>query len=170
MSCHGDVIIHFPLVWRACRSFARERRESHPEDSDTFSEALLYLLKALETFDDSKGMKLESWIVTVVKTGLLQQKRYESAKRRSAKLDLEFDLNSAETPLESYPSEDVETLRNAIDSLPDERQRTIAEQRLNGCEWHEIGRNVGLTRSNASLLFRSKVLPQLQESLGVNCP
>jgi len=80
MSCHGDVDKHFPLVWRACRSFARERRESHPDDSDAFGEGLIHLMRALESYDETQGTKLETWIYNCVSLGLKSWRKLRAVK------------------------------------------------------------------------------------------
>lgn len=157
-----DISQHFPLVWSIARSFAREKRETHRDDSDAFGEGLLHLLKALETYDETRGTKLETWIVEVVRTGLLMSKRAESAQRRTARFDYEADIETAENRPESYPLEDVETLGKLIGQIEDKKQRDIAVLHFSGYSWVQIGRKLNRQPEWLSFVFRTKIVPQLR--------
>jgi len=157
---------YFPLVWSIARKYSRE---NNAEDSDAFGEGLLCLIKAVRTYDSDQGTKLETWIHEVVKTGLNMWKRSENQKKRQICTDYSDELETAlERDQEGYPMADAELLRDTIDGIGDDQQRTIALLRLDGQVWNQIGQTIGCNYRTAQKSFDRDVMPLIQARLAIN--
>lgn len=155
---------HFPLVWSIARSFSRETSE----DSDAYAEGLLWLVEALRTYDETKGTKPQTWIYGIVKNGILQWKRKRSNARMFSDEDSDNILESVESAVDPFPSDDVADLVQAVLSIDDPRLRDISVCRMAGHSWDAIGREVGCSASTAADHFNRRVMPQLRSAFGVS--
>jgi len=155
----ADISQHFPLVWSVARSFARAKRETHRDDSDAFAEGLLHLLNAVETYDATRGAKLETWIVINVKHGL---NTWFKLRRSSVNAHIEFVEHIEAKDCERTHYDDLEKLARSVDLFPSEKLRTILAQRIDGKTWREIGENLRCSKQAAEQLFQLRILPVLR--------
>jgi RNA polymerase sigma factor (sigma-70 family) len=154
-----DIKQHFPLVWSIARSFAREKRETHRDDSDAFAEGLLHLLKALETYDPKHGASLQTWIGINVKHGI---NTWRKLRCSSVNDHIEFAENIEAKHCETTNYDDLEKLACSVDLFPQEKLRSILSQRIDGKTWREIGDSLKCSKQAAEQLFTLRILPVLR--------
>lgn len=154
-----DISQHFPLVWSIARSFAREKRETHRDDSDAFGEAMIYLIEALRTYDPERGTSLKTWITIKIKTGVNRWRKLRSVKLNE---NIEFAEEIPARHEESTCFDDLEKLARSVDLFPQEKLRSILSQRIDGKTWREIGENLRCSKQAVEQLFTLRILPVLR--------
>lgn len=154
-----DISQHFPLVWSIARSFAREKRERHRDDSDAFGEGLLHLLKALETYDETRGAKLETWITINVRSGINAWSKL-SATRLCENIDSELEIESRCE--ESSLLHDLERIPSLVELFDQSKLRSILSQRIEGRTWKEIGDTLHCSKQAVEQLFNRQIMPVLR--------
>lgn len=140
------------------------RRGVPIEDTEVYSEAMIGLLRACQTFDPSRGYKFSTYARPVIFREM-QGAWKQRFRRNRAYLG---HPPSSQTPERqscfsySLRDEDCDQLQHAVSQLP-EQQRKLIELRLQGLDCTQAGRQMGVTRQRAWQIYQSTLL-KLRES------
>lgn len=149
---------HANVMWKVVRAFAATREDQE----DLLQETALQLWRSLPTF---RGEAKEStWIYRVAFNTALVWKRDE--KRRRAKHEKFFELNSAPEISHSMSTPDEEMVRQlyaAIRQLP-KLDASLALMHLDGLSYREMSDVLGITESNVGVKL-NRIRKQLAEML-----
>lgn len=138
---------------------------------ELLSEAWLGAIRGLQTFDESKGMKLSSWvflnITFSIKTAVTTRGRYSERVILSSNT---FILNSDSPSQRSHSSNkddgimDEELLHSAISKLSERKKTILLRVYLRGETQQSVATSLGISQSWCSRLLKS-VLDELRENI-----
>lgn len=145
-------------------------RSGIPRD-ELFSEAWIGAIRALQTFNKSKGMKISSWVFLNIKysiqTAVTKRGRY--AERNILGSDT-FVLNSDVSAHKKYSPNvgeldmDEELLCNAISKLSERKKTILVRVYLRGETQQSVATSLGISQSWCSRLLKS-VLEELRGNI-----
>jgi RNA polymerase sigma factor (sigma-70 family) len=150
----------FPLVWSIARKYAVFRYEPYREDSDVYSEGLIGLLKAVETYDSSRTASLETWITSCVKW---QIRDYLKLRKSRLLTQSEFIDETPAKEHETAAFDDIAKLRDSVELFTDPKLRRIFELRIDGKTLQEIADELKCSKQAIDGLFQRRILPVLKE-------
>lgn len=142
-------------------------RTGRPVDAEELtSRTFLNALSSLDTYRGG-GANFGSWLMSIAHNLLANWYRAKGRRPSTATLDdaleVPADTPGPESSLET--SEQIRRVREAVRSLPPDRQRLLALKYVEGCTNAEIGRRMGRTEGAIKALHH-RTLGQLQEALG----
>jgi len=142
-------------------------RTGRPVDAEELtSRTFLNALSSLDTYRGG-GANFGSWLMSIAHNLLANWYRAKGRRPSTATLDdaleVPADTPGPESSLET--SEQIRRVREAVRSLPADRQRLLALKYVEGCTNAEIGRRMGRTEGAIKALHH-RTLGQLQEALG----
>lgn len=145
-----------PRVWGLCR-----RMLGSPEAADdATSDIFLKLHRVMDSYDTARPFT--SWILGITSNYCIDILRRRTRERRL------FDTEALESPWqpesggpgplsEVLLDEERQTVRQAIELLPEKYRVPLMMRYFGGLSYDEIAEGCGLTRNNvATLLFRAK--------------
>lgn len=156
------------------------------EQDDLISIGTIGLIKAVNTFDNSKGIKLATYASKCIENEVLMYFRGQKKISQDISINEPIDSDSEGNPLtlmdiicvEDTVADDINTkiqinqLYEYIDSLEDEREKTIISLRygLFGCEpltQKQIARKLDISRSYVSRIEK-RVIEKLRKKFNKN--
>ena len=146
---------HYARVLDICRY----RLGSIEEAEDAASEIFARLPAALRTYDAAKPF--DRWLSRVAHNyciDIIRRRKSEGRILLDAGVEVREPASPAGSPLERLLEKETRDLmRDAVDRLPDHYRRPLVQRYWQDLGYHEIGRNLGLTRANvATLIYRAK--------------
>lgn len=147
---------HHAQVLRQCQYMLGAVEEAE----DAANEIFMRLPAALETYDSAQPFV--PWLSRVVSNYCVDLLRRRKSERRvllPAHAEPPEPAVVSESPLERLIAEEErDAVQNALARLPEHYRRPIVERYWEEMGYHEIARNLGLTRANvATLIFRAKL-------------
>jgi len=142
-------------------------RTGQPVDAEELtSRTFLNALSSLDTYRGG-GANFGSWLMSIAHNLLANWYRSRGRRGVAASLDdaleVPADTPGPESSLEM--SEQIQRVREAVRSLPADRQQLLALKYVEGHTNAEIGRRMGRTEGAIKALHH-RTLAQLQEALG----
>lgn len=130
------------------------------------SRTFLNALSSLDTYRGG-GANFGSWLMSIAHNLLANWYRAKGRRPSTATLDdalaVPADTPGPESSLEM--SEQIRRVREAVRSLPADRQHLLALKYVEGCTNAEIGRRMGRTEGAIKALHH-RTLGQLHDALG----
>lgn len=149
---------------------SRYSKSGIPKD-ELLSDAWMGVIRGLQTFDESKGMKISSWVFLNIKysiqTAIMMQGRYSERIILSSDT---FILDSNSPSQWSYSSNkddgimDAELLYSAISKLSERKKIILVRVYLRGETQQNVATSLGISQSWCSRLLKS-VLNELRENI-----
>lgn len=149
---------------------SRYSKSGIPRD-ELFSDAWMGVIRGLQTFDESKGMKISSWvflnITFSIKTAVTMQGRYSERVILSSDT---FVFNSNSTSQGSYSSNkddgimDAELLYSAVSKLSERKKTILVRVYLCGETQQNVATSLGISQSWCSRLLKN-ILNELRENI-----
>jgi RNA polymerase sigma-70 factor (ECF subfamily) len=132
---------------------------SMEEAEDAAGEIFARLPRALESYDS--GQPFEPWLTRVASNycvDILRRRRSEQRIFQPADPKGPEPVADSISPLRRVLSnEEGEIVRQALARLPEHYRQPLIQRYWHDLGYHEIARNLGLTRANvATLIFRAK--------------
>ena len=146
---------HHARVLEICRY----RLGSVEEAEDAASEIFARLPTALRTYDAAKPF--DRWLSRVAHNyciDIIRRRKTEGRILLDAGIEMREPASPSESPLERLLEKETrELMREAVEQLPDHYRSPLVQRYWQDLGYHEIARNLGLTRANvATLIFRAK--------------
>ena len=153
----------FPRVFGLCRKLLPSVEDARDAASETFVRAQ----RAMKTYDET--LPFSRWILGIAGNLCVDHLRRRGVEQRIFRqetLEKEEVAAAGPSPLgEALAQEERQTLREALEELPQRYRLPLVLRYYNGSSYDEIARTLQLTRSHvATLLFRAK--QELRRSLG----
>jgi RNA polymerase sigma-70 factor, ECF subfamily len=152
----GELYSQFhPRVLRLCAYLLGSQEEAE----DAASEIFARLPRALETYDPEQPF--EPWLSRVASNycvDVLRQRRSEQRIFQATDFDAPEPEADSLSPLQQLLSgEEGDLVRKAVARLPEHYRQPLIQRYWQELGYHEIARNLGLTRANvATLIFRAR--------------
>jgi RNA polymerase sigma-70 factor (ECF subfamily) len=152
----------------AAYSLARWLTRNDQDAQDVTQEACL---RAFRFFDGYHGGNMRAWLLTIVRntcyTWLHQNRTSNSAEVFDEEIHSEESSGSANPEIQVLASADKETLRQALEELPDVYREAIVLRELEGMSYKEIADVTSVSLGTVmSRLARGRT--RLRESLTVS--
>jgi RNA polymerase sigma factor (sigma-70 family) len=152
----------------AAYSLARWMTRNDQDAQDVTQEACL---RAFRFFDGYHGGNMRAWLLTIVRntcyTWLHQNRTSNSAEVFDEEIHSEESSGSANPEIQVLASADKETLRQALEELPDVYREAIVLRELEGMSYKEIADVTSVSLGTVmSRLARGRT--RLRESLTVS--
>lgn len=132
---------------------------------ELLSDAWMGVIRGLQTFDESKGMKISSWvflnITFSIKTAVTMQGRYSERVILSSDT---FVLNPSQGYYSSNKDDgimDAELLYSAVSKLSERKKTILVRVYLRGETQQNVATSLGISQSWCSRLLKS-VLEELR--------
>jgi RNA polymerase sigma-70 factor, ECF subfamily len=152
----GELYTRFhPQMLRLCLYLLGSMEEAE----DAASEVFARLPRALESYDPAQS--LEPWLSRVASNycvDVLRRRRSEQRIFQPVNPEAPEPAADSVSPLRRVLSnEEGEIVRQALARLPEHYRLPLIQRYWQDLGYHEIARNLGLTRANvATLIFRAK--------------
>ena len=155
-----------PHLDAAC-SLARWLTRNDQDAQDVTQEACL---RAFRFFDGYQGGNMRAWFLTIVRntcyTWLHQNRAPHSAEVFDEEIHSEESSGSADPEIQALASADKETLRRALEELPDVFREALVLRELEGMSYKEIADVTSVSLGTVmSRLARART--RLRQSLSV---
>jgi len=127
-------VTEYKIDERLVRILARKYANSQHEEEDLFQEGQIAYLRAIQTFDESKNIKIEAYATRVIKNRFIDLLR----KKRDTSQDIDSEFASAEYSLDQKISliEIKQILVNHIADI----DRVIFNSYIEGFSYDEMSR------------------------------
>jgi RNA polymerase sigma factor (sigma-70 family) len=146
---------HAAMVLAICRRLLRDSGEAEDAAQQTFLSAQ----RALQ--NGSPPREPAAWLATIARNECVARTR--ARMREPFPTDAEPATSGVDTYAEAVRRENVESLREAIGSLPDQQREAILLREVRGLSYDEVAASLALTPSAVeSLLFRARKGLQLR--------
>ncbi len=124
----------------------------------------IYILKALEDYNPSAGMKLSSYIIQRIRWGLNTELRSIMPKAKRETLHFSIDAMNEEQEDRWHPAVeyDSDTFGDAISTLTPSEQRVLTLRFVQGSTLKEIAKEEGISHEWARLVI-NKALGKLKD-------
>ncbi len=143
------------MVLAICRRLLRDATEAEDAAQQTFLSAQ----RALQ--NGSRPREPAAWLATIARNECVARTR--ARMREPLPTDVEPAPSGADAHSEAVRRENVESLRDAIGSLPDQQREAILLRELRGLSYDEVAASLALSPSAVeSLLFRARKGLQLR--------
>ena len=151
----GRVVQHIPLV----RHILARRRLLY--DADAYDAGLDGLIRAARHFDPSRGLRFTTLAYTCVRNEVdrVLPATMVKSRRLTSGLRLHADPRTEKRwwPVSHEPSpaarmeaaEEASKVKAILATLPDRTREVVARRFLDGCQYADIARRLGLTTSRA---------------------
>ena len=152
----------------AAYSLARWLTRNDHDAQDVTQEACL---RAFRFFDGYQGGNVRAWLLTIVRntcyTWLHQNRPPESAVNIDEEIHSEESSGGADPEIQALAGADKETLRRALEELPDVFREALVLRELEGMSYKEIADVTSVSLGTVmSRLARGRT--RLRESLSVS--
>ena len=152
----------------AAYSLARWLTRNDQDAQDVTQEAFL---RAFRFFDGYQGGNMRAWLLTIVRntcyTWLHENRTPDSAEVFDEEIHSEESWGSANPEIQALASADKETLRQALEELPDVYREALVLRELEGMSYTEIADVTSVSLGTVmSRLARGRT--RLRESLSVS--
>ena len=152
----------------AAYSLARWLTRNDQDAQDVTQEACL---RAFRFFDGYQGGNIRAWLLTIVRntcyTWLHQNRVANSAEVFDEEIHGEDSSGCADPEMQALASADKETLRRALEELPDVFREALVLRELEGLSYREIAEVTSVSLGTVmSRLARGRT--RLRESLSVS--
>lgn len=153
--------VHLPWLLKVAGKFS----QGPVRDSETFSDACLGLMRAVETYDPSKGVKFITYAANCVFMEMKHQRwdRRRRMMRKDGFPKLTEHRIGHNAPEPVQPKPDFQIDSSVLEMLPealrhlDEQERTIIQMRLEGRLLREIGEELGFSKQRAEQVMKRAI-------------
>ena len=129
--------------------------------SDILQESLIQVLQSIDQFEGTTESQFYGWVTRIIENTVRQQGRYfDASKRRLPSSDSQrgmiaraLSISPGTPSAEVLKVEELELLKRAIASLPDDYRRTIELSVLEGRELPAVAAELGRTEAATRMVL-----------------
>jgi RNA polymerase sigma-70 factor (ECF subfamily) len=158
------VLPHLDAAYNLARWLTRNEQDAQDVTQEAF-------LRAFRFFDGYQGGNMRAWLLTIVRntcyTWLHQNRLPGSAEAFDEEIHSDESSGNADPEIQALASADKETLRRALEELPDVFREALVLRELEGMSYKEIADVTSVSLGTVmSRLARGRT--RLRESLSVS--
>ena len=158
------VLPHLDAAYNLARWLTRNDEDAQDVTQESF-------LRAFRFFDGYQGGNMRAWLLTIVRntcyTWLHQNRLPGSAEAFDEEIHSDESSGNADPEIQALASADKETLRRALEELPDVFREALVLRELEGMSYKEIADVTSVSLGTVmSRLARGRT--RLRESLSVS--
>jgi RNA polymerase sigma-70 factor (ECF subfamily) len=129
------VLPHLDAAYNLARWLTRNDQDAQDVTQESF-------LRAFRFFDGYQGGNMRAWLLTIVRntcyTWLHQNRAGQSVVEFDEEIHTSESLGDADPEIQALASADKETLRRALEELPDVFREALVLRELEGMSYKEI--------------------------------